>query len=182
MKYIKEDLEKMLKGYKEDEAKLTEIKLKIEEYQEELYYAGTVYEDTPKEVIENMQLAGQGYDNIHSNTNKISDKVSTTAMNYEKELKYTNRKDIDFIKRKLQELEIDKESLNKKVVRVKNMINPLSQEERFVIETYYMDKSKWDYVEKKYFKEFEKYKCIKQLQTYRDNAMKSMLEIINTGI
>lgn len=182
MEYIKEDIEKMLKEHKEDEAKLTEIELKIEEYQEELYYAGTVYEDTETEVIENMQLTGQAYDDIHSNTNKISDKVLNTAMNYEKELNHINKKDIDFLKRKLTKLEIDKCNLNKKVVRVKNMINPLSQEERFVIETYYMDKSKWDYVEKKYFKEFEKYKCIKQLQTYRDNAMKSMLKIINTGI
>ena len=58
---------------------------------------------------------------------------------------------------------------------------PLSKEERFVIETYYMDKSKWDYVEKSYFNEFEKYKSIKRLQTYRDNAIKIMLEIINVG-
>ena len=62
------------------------------------------------------------------------------------------------------------------------MMNPLSREEKFVIETYYMDKSKWDYVEKAYFKEFEKYKCVKQLQTYRDKAINSMIKIINTGI
>lgn len=181
MEYIKEDIEKMLIEHKENEAKLTEVELKIEEYQEELDYAGTVYEDNEKDVIENMQIAGQAYDSIHSNTNNISDKVYNTAVNYEKELKHINKKDVDFLKVKLAKLEIDKANLNKKVVRVKNMMNPLSQEERFVIETYYMDKSKWDYVEKKYFKEFEKYKCVKQLQTYRDNAMKSMLKIINTG-
>ena len=39
-----------------------------------LEYAGTVYEETENEIIENMQLAGQAYDSIHSNTNKISDK------------------------------------------------------------------------------------------------------------
>jgi len=61
------------------------------------------------------------------------------------------------------------------------MMKPLTKEERFVIEIYYMDKSKWDYVEKTYFNEFEKYKSIKQLQTYRDNAMETMLEIINIG-
>jgi len=52
MKYIKEDIEKMLKEYPINESKLTEVEIKIEEYQEELYYAGTVYEDTEKEVIE----------------------------------------------------------------------------------------------------------------------------------
>lgn len=182
MKYIKEDVEKMLEEHKGNEAKLTEIEIKLEQYEEDLHYEGTVYEDTEKEVIENMQLAGQGYDIIHSNTNKISDKVLNTAINYKKELNYTNKKDVDFLKRKLAELEIDKGKLNKKVVRVKNMINPLSKEEKFVIETYYMDKSKWDYVEKQYFNEFEKYKSIKQLQTYRDNAIKKMLEIINVGL
>lgn len=182
MTHIKEDIEKMLGEQKENEAKLTEVQLKIEEYQGELDYAGTVYEDTEKEVIENMQIAGQAYDSIHSNTNNISDKVYNTAMNYEKELKHINKKDVDFLKRKLAKLEIDKANLNKKVVRVKNMMNPLSQEERFVIETYYMYKAKWDYVEKAYFNEFEKYKSIKQLQTYRDNAMKRMLKIINIGI
>ena len=61
-------------------------------------------------------------------------------------------------------------------------LKKLIQEERFVIETYYMNKAKWDYVEKAYFNEFEKYKSIKQLQTYRDNAIKSMLKIINIGL
>ena len=89
-KYIKEDIEKMLRNHKKDEAKLTEVQLKKEEYQEQLYYAGTVNEDTEKEVIENMQIVGQAYDSIHSNTNNISDKVSNTAINYKKELKILN--------------------------------------------------------------------------------------------
>ena len=181
-KYIKEDIEKMLRNHKKDEAKLTEVQLKKEEYQEQLYYAGTVNEDTEKEVIENMQIAGQVFDSIHSNTNKISDKVSSTVLNYEKELNHINKEDREYLKRQIAKLNIDKGKLNKIVVRVKNMIEPLTQEEKFVIETYYMRKSKWDYVEKAYFKEFEKYKCVKQLQTYRDNAMEKMLNIINAGL
>ena len=182
MEYIKEDAEKMLREHKENESKITEIDLKTEEYQQRLEYAGTVYEDTEKEVIENMQIAGQSYDSIHSNTNKISDKVLNTAMNYQKELHHINKEDRAYLISKLEELAKKKIQLNKKVVRVKNMMNPLTQEEKFVIETYYMNKAKWDYVEKAYFNEFEKYKSIKQLQTYRDNAIKRMLEIINTGI
>lgn len=54
--FIKEELEVMLKEYPKNEAKLTEIKLKKEEYQERLSYAGTVHEDTDKEIIEEMQL------------------------------------------------------------------------------------------------------------------------------
>ena len=182
MKYIKENVEKMLTEHKEKEAQLTEIDLKMEEYQQRLDYAGTVYEDTENEVIENMQVAGQAYDAIHSNTNKISDKVSNTVMNYQKELKHINKEDREYLLNKINELDRQKTQLNKVVVRVKNMINPLTQEEKFVIETYYMNKSKWDYVEKAYFNEFEKYKSIKQLQTYRDNAIKRMLKILNAGI
>lgn len=181
MEYIKENVETMLKQFKENESKLTEIELKIEEKQTRLKYAGTVYQDNENEIIENMQLAGQAYDSIHSNTNKISDKVSSTAINYNKEVIYINKENREFLIRKLEELNKQKEELNKIVVRVKNMMNPLTQEEKFVIETYYMNKAKWDYVEKAYFKEFEKYKCVKQLQTYRDNAIKSMLKIINAG-
>ena len=101
MKYMKEDLERMLKKYKKNEAQLTEIRLRKEEYQEELYYAGIVYEDTDREIIENMQLAGQGYDNIHINTNKISDKVSSTAMNYQKERYYINKRDRTYLESKI---------------------------------------------------------------------------------
>ena len=71
MKYIKEEVETMLKNHPKDEAKLTEIQLKLEEYNQRLEYAGTVYEDSENEIIESMQLAGQAYDSIHSNTNKV---------------------------------------------------------------------------------------------------------------
>lgn len=182
MKCIKEDIETMLRNHKENEAKLTEIKLKKEEYQEELDYAGTVYEDTENEIIENMQLAGQGYDSIHSNTNKISDRVSSTAMNYQKERIHINKKDRQYLERKISEFEIEEKKLDKKVVRIKNLLNRLTKEENFVITSYYFERSKWDYVEKEYFNEFEKHKSIKQLQSYRDNALQSMLNIINVGL
>lgn len=180
--YIKEELEGMLKNYKEDEAKLTEIQLKIEEYTERLDYAGTVYQDSENEIIENMQLAGQGYDNIHSNTNKITDKVSSTALNYRENKTHINIEDRAFLSRKLNEFEAEKEKLNKNVVRVKNMLNRITKEEKFVITEFYFERSKWDYIEKTYFEEFEKHKSIKQLQTYRDNALDQMLNIINVGL
>ena len=182
MEYIKEDIETMLRNHRRNEAKLTEVQLKKEEYQERLTYAGTVYQDTQEEIIENMQLAGQGYDSIHSNTNKISDKVSNTAMNYHKEEKYINKDDRKYLERKIEDCETEEKRLNKVVVRVKNMLEQLTKEERFVICCYYLDKSKWDYVEKSYYDEFERYKSIKQLQTYRDNALDSMLDIANTAV
>ena len=123
--FTKEDVEKMLIGHKENEGKKTEIELKLDEYQQRLDYAGTVYEDTENEVIENMQIAGQPYDSIHSNTNKITDKVSSTAMNYQKELNYINKEDRDFLKSEINKLEVKKDLINKKVVRVKSWLDKL---------------------------------------------------------
>lgn len=181
MKYIKEDIEKMLREHPKNEAKLTEIILKKEEYQATLDYSGTVYEDTDKEVIENMQVAGQGYDSIHSNTNKITDKVSTTAMTYQNELRHINKNDREYLTRKIEECEKEERRLDKIIVRVKNLLNQLTEDEEFVIKLYYMRKSKWDYVEKRYYNEFEIHKSIKQLQKYRDSAIESMVEILNIG-
>lgn len=182
MKYIKEDVEGMLKEHLKNQSKLTEIELKKAEYEKRLEYAGTVYEDTDKEVIENMQLSGQPFDSIHSNTNKITDKVSSTAMNYHKQERYINKEDRQFLERKIVELDNIKDDLDKKIVRVKNMMNQLSSEENFVITKYYMEKSKWDYVSQQYCVEFQKPKSINQLLNIRDVAIESMLEIVNTGI
>lgn len=181
MQYIKEDVETMLKDHLKNQAKLTEIQLKKEEYEERLEYAGTVYEETENEIIENMQLAGQAYDSIHSNTNKVSDKVSNTVMNYQKELNHINKEDRQFLQTKLEELNKLKDELDKKIVRVENMINQLSAEEKFVIKIYYMEKSKWDYVSQQYCMEFQKPKSINQLLNIRDTAIKSMLDVLNIG-
>jgi hypothetical protein len=181
MQYIKEDVETMLKDHLKNQAKLTEIQLKKEEYEKRLEYAGTVYEETENEIIENMQLAGQAYDSIHSNTNKVSDKVLNTAMNYHREERHINKEDRQFLQTKLEELTKLKDELDKKIVRVENMINQLSAEEKFVIKIYYMEKSKWDYVSQQYCMEFQKPKSINQLLNIRDTAIKSMLDVLNIG-
>ena len=181
MQYIKEDVETMLKDHLKNQAKLTEIQLKKEEYEKRLEYAGMVYEETENEIIENMQLAGRAYDSIHSNTNKISDKVLNTVMNYHREERHINKEDRQFLQTKLEELNKLKEELDKKIVRVENMINQLSTEEKFVIKIYYMEKSKWDYVSQQYCMEFQKPKSINQLLNIRDTAIKSMLDVLNIG-
>lgn len=181
MQYIKEDVETMLKDHLKNQAKLTEIQLKKEEYEKRLEYAGTVYKETENEIIENMQLAGQAYDSIHSNTNKVSDKVLNTVMNYHREERHINKEDRQFLQTKLEELNKLKDELDKKIVRVENMINQLSAEEKFVIKIYYMEKSKWDYVSQQYCMEFQKPKSINQLLNIRDTAIKSMLDVLNIG-
>ena len=52
-KYIKEDVEKMLREHIKNQAKLTEVELKKEGYEKKLEYAGTVNEETAiREVYE----------------------------------------------------------------------------------------------------------------------------------
>lgn len=182
MKYIKEEVEVMLRKYKENEAKLTEIKLKQEEYEERLKYAGTVNIESKEEAIAGMQLSGQTYNNIPAKTNKITDKTYNTAMSYKKEQNHINKENRVFLERKLTEFEQEEKNLNKKIVRVKNLLEGLTKEERFVIEEYYLNNSNWDYVEKEYFSEFEKHKTIKRLQSHRDKAIEKMLNILNTGL
>ena len=182
MKYIKEDVEQMLINHLKSEAKKTEIALKIEEYEERLEYAGTVNEDTKEEVIEAMQLSYNTVsDAPRSITNKISDITAETAINYEKELNHINKEDREYLERKIDDLKAEEKRLDKEIVRVKNMLMQLSEEEEFVIKTFYMKKSKWDYVSQQYCAEFQKPKSIKQLQNIRDMALESMLEIINVG-
>lgn len=183
MEYIKEDVEKMLREHRDNESKLTELELKREEYQERLEYSGTVYQDSKEDVIEGMQLSGQVISDIpRINTNKVSDTTYNTVAGYNRELNHINKEDRTYLENKIKQCDKEIERLNKIIVRVKNIINPLSKEEKFVIETFYMDKAKWDYISDEYYEEFRKPKSIKQLQTYRDTALGRMLKILNPEI
>lgn len=183
MKYIKEDLENMLRNHPKDEAKKTETELKIEEYQERLKYAGTVYEDTKEEVIKAMQLSvSQITDAPKSNTNKTSDTTASTAMNYKNELKHINKEDREYLEKKITELKEEKKKLDKDVVRVKNLLTILNEKQEFIIKEFYINnkKSDWKKVSIEFEKEFSKDLTIKQLQNIRDVALKDMLEVLNT--
>ena len=111
MKYIKEDIERMLRQQKENEGRLFEVDLKIDEIKERLEYAGTVNEETKEEAIEGMQLSGHGYDNIPTKTNKTTDKTYNTAINYKKEQRHINREDREFLERELEKLKQEKKLL-----------------------------------------------------------------------
>ena len=102
-------------------------------------------------------------------------------LNYKKEQNYINREDREYLINKIDELDKIKGQLDKKIVRVENLINQLSVEEKYIVRTYYFEKSKWDYVSQQYCSEFQKPKSINQLINIRNNAIDSMLDILNTG-
>ncbi len=182
MQYIKEDIENMLKEHKENEGKLFEVELKIDEYQNRLDYAGTVYEDTDKEVIENMQLAGQPYDSIHSNTNKISDKVSNTAIHYKKEQYHINKEDRAFLENEIERLNQEKDILNKKIVRINNWLDKINEKEAFVLKEFYINNrgKNWNKVVDEYNEKYKKKTLTdRQLRTTRDKGIQNVLKIVN---
>ena len=86
------------------------------------------------------------------------------------------------INSKIIECEAEENILNKKIVRVKNLLTILSEKQRFVINEFYINSEKgdWKRVSKEYENQFPKYLSIKQLQNIRDVALKDMLEVLNT--
>lgn len=182
MNFIKEDLEVMLREHLKNEAKLTEIKLKQEEYEERLRYAGMTFQDSKEDVIEGMQLSGQVLSDIpKSNTNKISDTTYNTVVTYQKEVNYINKEDRVYLEKKIIECEEEKRKLDKAIVRVNNLLTILNQKQRFVIEEFYINSEKgdWKKVEREYRNFISKDLTIKQLQNIRDIAIKDMLEVLN---
>lgn len=180
MQYIKEDIEKILIEHKEKEGQLLEINLKIEEDEERLNYAGTVHCDTDEEVIQSMQLGGQTYDSIHSNTNKISDTTANTAMKYNDEKMYINEEDRVHLQFEIIRLNEQKEELNKKIVRVKNWLDKIEEKQKCIIEEYYINNKgkNWERAVNEYNKQ-QKELTERQLRVIRNKGIESILKIVN---
>ena len=181
MNEIKQDIEKILIEHKENEGKRLEIELKLEEYQQRLDYAGTVHEDNEEEVIENMQTAGQAYDILNTKTNKRTDKVYNTVINYKKELKYINKQDRDFLNKEIERLNNKKEIIDKKIVRVKNWMDKLEIRERIILEEFYINNKgkNWDKAVTEYNKKENKELSRRQLISIRDKAIEKILKMVN---
>ena len=180
MKYIKEDIEKMLINHKENQGKLFEIELKLDEYKTRLEYAGTVYQDTENEVIENMQLAGQPYDSIHSNTNKVSDKVSSTAMKYKQEQVHINNEDRNHLEVEINKLTLDKEKINKRIARVINWLDKIEEKQKCIIEEYYINNKgrNWDRAVTEYNRQYTEL-TERRLRDIREEGLNNILKMVN---
>lgn len=182
MKYIKEDVEKMLIEHKETQGKLFEIELKIDEYEERLNYAGLVNKESKDETIEGMQLAGHGYDSIPAKTNKTTDKTYNTVVNYKREQEHNiNKEDRVFLENQLAKLKKEKKELDKKIARVNNWLDKIGEREAFILrELYINNKGKnWKRVVEEYNEQHSKILTDRQLRTIRNKAIKNVLKIIN---
>lgn len=182
MSYIKEDVENMLREHKKDEAKLLDIQFKIESLEERLRYAGYVEESSDSETIESMQLGSKGFDTPSGRTNKISNVTEQVAMSYVKEMIHINKEDRDKLEIEIEKYQEEKDKYNKKIARVKNLLEILTDKQRIVIEEFYINHNRGDW--KKvciiYGQKFPKDLTVKQLQNIRDSALRDMLEVVNT--
>lgn len=182
MEYIKEDVENMLREHSNNERKITEVKLKIAEYKKVKENIGTETENK-NDAIEGIQLAGQVISDIpKGGTNVISDITFNTVVNYNKEIDRIDIKDRKWLDRKIKLLEEKEDNLNKKIVRVKNLLESLTEKQKFVIEEYYIysNKGDWGNLEVEYENKFFKGIGRRQLQNIRDVAINNMIDILNT--
>ena len=181
MNYIKEDIECMLREHRKDEAKLLDIEFKMESLEERLKYAGYVEEATDRETIESMQLGVSGCEIPSGRTNKISNITEKVAMSYTKEMVHINKEDRDRLEKEIEKYQEEKDKYNKKIVRVKNLLQILTEKQRIVIEEFYINNNRgdWRKVAKICENRLPKDLTVKQLQNIRDIALKDMLEVIN---
>ena len=102
-------------------------------------------------------------------------------MNYQKELNYINKEDRDFLKSEINKLEVKKDLINKKVVRVKSWLDKLDDRESTILEEFYINNKgkNWDKAVKEYNKKANKELQKRQLVTIRDEGIKKILNIVN---
>lgn len=71
------------------------------------------------------------------------------------------------------------EPLRDLVEKVDRMLKALNNEQKLIIQTYYMYEPKWNYVISTYFEVYKETRTVNQLKNIRDVAINIMLEVIN---
>lgn len=71
------------------------------------------------------------------------------------------------------------EQLRDEVLKVNRMLRALNNEQRLIIESYYMHEVKWNHVAETYKKVYNEERTINQLKNIRDKAIKIMLDVLN---
>lgn len=59
------------------------------------------------------------------------------------------------------------------------MLKALNNEQKLIIQTYYMYEPKWNYVATTYVQVYNEPRTVNQLKNIRDKALEIMLEVIN---
>ena len=151
-------IEKKLREYKSNLSKLHLIECEMQRIENDIqladpsYISAVQYSDMPK-----------------STTNKFNSIVENTVVEIEK-----NREHVGRLKADLWELAKDRIILKIKTDFVRALLEGLTSEERFVIESFYFDGLTWYMVSNKYQKQYGIYKTPRTLKTKRYEAMRKM--------
>ena len=114
-----------------------------------------------------------------SKTNKKSNPTENIALTYKEKQIYTNKADKIKLMNENVVYEEKAEPLRELVGKVDRMIKALNNEQKLIIETYYMYEPKWNYVSRTYLDVYNEPRTIAQLKNIRDVGLKTMLEVIN---
>lgn len=178
--YEKHEVENMLKTYLISKSQLEELENKIEKNNILLKFEETKFEQSEADAIEEMSLNATIISDIpKSQTNKINRTTEDIALSYREKQKYINK--IDKIKLKNENIRFNEkaETLREVVEKVDRMLKALNNEQRLIIETYYMYEPKWNYVATNYMKVYNELRTVNQLKNIRDKALDIMLKVIN---
>lgn len=178
--YEKSDIEQMLKEYLKSKSQLEELESKIAKNKVLLKYNGKKFQESEAETIEGMALKAPAISDVpKSKTNKKSNPTEDIALTYKDKLTYINKAD----KIKLMNENVlyneKADPLRDLVGKVDRMIKALNNEQKLIVQTYYMYEPKWNYVSKTYMEVYNEPKTVGQLKNIRNVALEIMLDVIN---
>lgn len=178
--YEKCEIEEMLKNYLKSKSQLKELESRIEKNKVLLKYDGTKYKESEAEVIRGMALKSPVISDMpKSQTNKKSNPTEDIALSYKDKQIYKNKADKIKLMSDNAVYEEKAKPLRDLVEKVNTMIESLNNEQKLIIETYYMYEPKWNYVSRTYLDVYNEPRTIAQLKNIRDIGLKTMLEVIN---
>lgn len=179
--YEKCDVEQMLKRYLKSKSQVEELEDKIAKNKILIKYAGKKYkEESEAEAISGMTLNSPTISDMpKSKTNKISNPTERIALTYKEKMTYINKADKIKLMNDNFVYNEKAEPLRDLVGKVERMLNALNNEQKLVVQTYYMYESKWNYVSKAYVDVYNEPRTINQLKNIRDKAIRVMLDVIN---
>ena len=169
--YEKSDIEDMLKKYLKSKSQLEELESKIAKNKVLLKYNGKKFQESEAETIEGMALKSPAISDMpKSKTNKKNNPTENIALTYKDKLTYINKNVIYNEKA---------EPLRDLVGKVDRMIKALNNEQKLIVQTYYMYEQKWNYVSRTYIDVYNEPKTINQLKNIRNVALEIMLDVVN---
>jgi len=178
--YEKCEIESMLKEYLKSKSQLEELESKIAKNKVTLKYNGMKMQESEEEAIEGMSLNSPTISDMpRGKTNKINRPTEDIALTYKGKLTYINKADKIKLMNENYIYNQKAEPLRDLVGKVDRMLKALNNEQKLIIQTYYMYEPKWNYVATTYVQVYNEPRTVNQLKNIRDKALEIMLEVIN---